>query len=99
MIRTVRLLALSLAALSSAACSTIYFEKGSHSARNLEYGEWHHIGVARLVEFSPAVDMNQRCEGNPWESIKVEQSFVQGLVQGVTNNLYSPWDVSYSCKK
>lgn len=80
-------------------CSTIYFERGARSSRQLTFGEWHHDAVFGLVEVSDPVDMNQRCETKDWSAIKVEKTFVQGLVGMVTYSLYDPWDVSFSCKK
>jgi hypothetical protein len=78
-------------------CSTMYFHNGGKSFTP-EMSEWHHDGVLRLVEFSDSVDMNQRCEAKGWDVIKVEKTFVQGLVGSVTYNLYDPWDVSYTCR-
>jgi hypothetical protein len=88
--------ALALAALVSG-CSTIYFHRGSQNA-GVTATEWHHDGIARLVEFSPPVDMADRCVGNPWTTVKVEKSFVQVLASSFSYSLYDPWDVSYACK-
>jgi hypothetical protein len=88
--------ALALAALFSG-CSTIYFHRGSQNA-GVTASEWHHDGIARLVEFSPPVDMADRCVGNPWTTVKVEKTFVQGLASSFSYSLYDPWDVSYACK-
>ncbi len=80
-------------------CSTIYFENGSRVSQNLEYTEWHHDGIFELVEFSDPVNMNERCDGKSWTAIRVEETFIQGLISGVTYSLYNPWDVAYSCQK
>ncbi len=84
--------------LGMTGCSTIYFQRDAQTT-STQYEEWHHDGILGLVEFSDPVDMNQRCNGSSWKTIKTEETFVQGLVRGVTWSLYDPWMVSYSCNK
>jgi hypothetical protein len=80
-------------------CYKITLQNGARPlAASYKQGEWHHDGVIGLVEFSEPVDMANRCGGKNWESVKVHQTFVQGLVSGVTYSLYNPWDVAYSCR-
>ena len=93
-----KLFAHCLLALSLGACSTMYFDNGKLATKELESSEWHHDGILRLVEFSSPVDMSSRCEGKSWRSIKVEKSFVQGFVAGLTYGWYDPWGVDYACK-
>jgi hypothetical protein len=81
------------------ACSTIYFHNGPTRAAELENVEWHHDGILRLVEFSSPVDLNDRCESKPWTTVKVEKTFIQGFVGGVSYGLYDPWNVEFSCKR
>ncbi|OFZ72681.1 MAG: hypothetical protein A3K03_06300 [Bdellovibrionales bacterium RIFOXYD1_FULL_44_7] len=78
-------------------CATMYFHNGDAKKDVAYMNEWHHDGVFRLVEFSPPVDLAQRCEKETWKTIKIEQTFVQGLVQAISYNLYDPWDVNYYC--
>ena len=80
-------------------CSTIYFHNGGNTTdKATELSEWHHDGVLGLVEFSDPVDLAGRCEGKSWTIVKVEQTFIQGLAKNVTDSMYDPWEVSYSCK-
>lgn len=59
---------------------------------------WHHIGVFGLVEFSEPVNPKQACRGG-WKYVKTERNIFQGLIASVFGSLYSPMDVSVSCKK
>ena len=94
-----RMIAVIGAFLVLSGCSTMYFHNGERRADvDLEFTEWHHDGIARLVEFSAPVDLAGRCEGKTWDAVKVEKSFVQGLVGSISYGLYDPWGVDYSCK-
>ena len=79
-------------------CSTIYFHNNSTDTQT-SFEEWHHDGIFGLVEFSDPIDSQDRCKGASWKTIKVEETFIQGLVRGVTWSLYDPWMMSYSCVK
>ena len=76
--KTIFILAMTFV-LASLGCSTIYFHQGSNKDTSVDHDEWHHDGILRLVEFSPPVDMANRCEGKNWSNIKVEKSFLNGL--------------------
>ncbi len=78
-------------------CSTIYFVSDDKSDFTT-YSEWHSNFVFGLAETSSPVDMAQRCNGAQWQTIKTEQSFLQGLVDGLTSSIYNPHGVYYSCK-
>lgn len=85
---------------TASGCSTIYFHNDSKARKQVEYEEWHHVVALRLAEVSAPVDLGDRCgSGSGWETVKVEQNFVQGLISGVTSGLYDPWGVSYACMK
>ncbi len=87
------------AQIALTSCSTIYFHNGPHTeTTGTEYSEWHHDGIMGLVEFSPPVDLANHCEGKSWASVKVQENFIQGLVNKITYRLYDPWEVTYSCK-
>jgi hypothetical protein len=90
-----KLLVLSLFVLTSA-CSTIYFHNGSSDS--VDHDEWHHDGILALVEFSPPVDLNERCEGKSWGTVETQRSFLNWLAGTFTFGIYDPWMVSYSCK-
>lgn len=88
-----------VASIILSGCYKITLQNGGRPlGASYKQGEWHHDGVAGLVEFSEPVDMKNRCEGRNWDSVKIHQTFVQGLVSGVTYGLYNPWDVAYSCR-
>lgn len=90
--------ALAMVALISSGCSTMYFQNVSGEPTRTELTEWHHDGILRLVEFSSPVDLQSRCEGKKWKTVKVEKDFVQGLVTSVAYGWYDPWGVSISCR-
>jgi len=88
-----------LSMLAFTGCSKIYFHNGdSMSTANLPPPSFHHIGVIGLVEFSPAVDLKAICEGKDWETVQTVNTFLTGLVGGLTNQLYTPQGVAVSCK-
>ena len=80
------------------ACSTIYFVTDPKST-STTYSEWHHDWLYGLIEGSDAVDMGARCKGADWKTVKTQETFLQGLVEGITYNLYNPHGVEYSCVK
>ena len=89
-----------ISVLSLGACSTMYIHNGPIDENsNLEYSEWHHGGILRLVEFSDPVNLPQRCNKADWRTVKVERTFVQGLVHSVSYGIYDPWNVEYSCRE
>ena len=79
-------------------CSTIYFQSDAKSTYTA-YSEWHHDWLYGLIEGSDPVDMSVRCKGNEWRTVKTQESFLQGLVSGITYNHYTPHGVEYSCMK
>ena len=63
--------------------------------------EWHHIGIARLVEYSGPVDLNERCKGKEWTAVRTRQSTGQvflGLIPYL-NFAWSPREVAIACKE
>jgi len=90
-----RLLILPALLMLSQACTTISFVTDDNNDKTY-YSEWHHDWFY-IVEGSDAVDMSQRCNGAAWKTITTEQSFLQGLVTGLTSAIYSPHGVEYSC--
>ena len=82
--------------IGAGGCSTLHFDNGE-AGPDYTYREWHHDGILDLVEFSPPVDMRARCDGNDWQSVKVEKSFVNGLADAVSYNFYDGWTIEFSC--
>lgn len=79
--------------LFNSGCSTMVFVNGTSGDQGragpvaaLENEEWHHDGVFGLVEFSPPVDLQNRCNGSDWKSVKIEKTFVNGLASAVVNS-------------
>lgn len=80
-------------------CFRMQIQNGpSKEVANFEAGEWHHTGVFGLVEFSPPVDLSNRCPKGTWKNVQIQETFVQGLVKFITWGLYSPWDMNFNCR-
>ena len=91
------LIALALALLSQA-CTTITFVRDPKYTRT-NYSEWHHNWFFGLMEGSDPVDLNARCNGSDWRTVTTEYTFIQGLVSGLTYQIYDPHGVEFSCVK
>ena len=92
--------ALSIVTLAVSGCNQIYYHNGTASVANksmAEYNEWHHVGVFGIVEFSPPIDIKGHCPRG-WDTIQTENSFLSGLVSGVTYSLYTPREANLVCK-
>ncbi|MGE0173943.1 MAG: hypothetical protein AB7T49_14195 [Oligoflexales bacterium] len=86
-------------ALGLSACQTIYFEKkDSGGSTEITDSSWHHGGIFGFVQFSNPYDPKAACSGD-WSAVKIEQSFVQGLLTGATYYLYAPWTAGARCAK
>ena len=81
------------------ACSTIYFHNDGSNREFTSHSEWHHDWLYGLIEGSAAVDMNERCHDHEWETIETKESFVQGLIAGLTYSIYTPQNMAYACFK
>lgn len=79
-------------------CHTMHFANTSGQPSGEDFSEWHHGGILRLVEFSSPVDLDDRCDGNPWTSATVERSFVNGLASSISYGLYDAWTVKIDCE-
>jgi hypothetical protein len=63
----------------------------------IEYdGKWHSGLIAGLAELSGPYDLSKVCPRG-WSEIHTETSFVNGLVEGRTCNIYSPQSVTVRC--
>ena len=97
-------LSLALLATTISACSTLVFTNGNKESTSFDRGGWHHVGILRLVEFSEPIDLKRSCNDEDWSAIRVEQTFVNGLVRAVSSYgtgfaLYDPWDYRIACVK
>ena len=86
----------------SVGCSTIQFENGKSSSALYKNSEWHHLAAFTLLEASDPVDLHDRCNGKPWETVTTERTFLNGLAGMVDSliigiDLWEPWTVEYSC--
>jgi hypothetical protein len=79
-------------------CFTSVVKSGAPAApAAVEYDEkWHSGLVAGIAELSGPYDLSKICP-NGWAEIKTETSFLNGLVQLVTWNLYNPQSVTVRC--
>jgi hypothetical protein len=93
-------MALMVVALLSG-CHKIYYHKAGPMVANKNsatVNEWHHIGVVGLVEFSDPTDLKNYCGSAGWRSVETENSFLTGLVSGLTYGLYTPRMANVMCK-
>lgn len=86
------------AALALPACFRTTIRSGSPVGRTpIEYdGKWHSGLVYGIAELSGPYDLHAVCSQG-WSEIHTETSFVNGLVQGLTWNVYSPQSVTIRC--
>lgn len=83
---------------SLTACSTIQFSQTDTYSEEVTSASWHHGGIFGLVEFSDPVNLKQACDGKELKTFTTEQTFLQGLVSGVTYSLYTPRNVAVACQ-
>lgn len=63
----------------------------------IEYdGKWHSGLIFGLAELSGPYDLSKVCPSG-WSEIHTETSFVNGLVQALTSNIYTPQTVTVRC--
>jgi hypothetical protein len=90
-----------LLACVTTGCHKIYYHNGGPMVANKNaalVNEWHHIGAIGLVEFSEPVDLKRYCAEKGWSALETENSFLSGLVSGVTYGLYTPREANVVCK-
>ena len=94
---TKTLLATALGLATSACFSTVVKSGAPAAAAAIEYDEkWHSGLIVGLAELSGPYDLSRICPQG-WAEIKTETSFVNGLVQIVTWNIYNPQSVTIRC--
>lgn len=93
-------IAIFLVGIATSGCHKIYYHNGGPAVANkasAQYNEWHHDGVFGLVEFSEPVNLKTRCQKG-WDTVETENSFLTGLVSGLTYGLYTPREANVVCK-
>ena len=79
-------------------CHTISFHNAKGQS-NLKYTKKHYNVVYGLAEVSKPIKIDEVCFNKNFSTIKTEQSFVDGLIEGFSNGLLNPMSVSYSCEE
>ncbi len=84
--------------LAAAGCFRMTVKNGQPAAPpNIEYdGRWHHGLIYGLAELSGPYDLSKICP-NGWAEIHTETPFVQGLVAGISYDIYTPQSVTVRC--
>lgn len=59
--------------------------------------EWNHNILNGLANISGEHDSSKFCPSG-WASIETQQSFVQGLIGGITGGIYTPQQLTFRCK-
>lgn len=88
--------------LALSACSTMHFDNGSQVQTRADSSSWHHTAIFALVEVTEPVELDKRCRGDDWSSVKTEQSFLNGLAGGAVNAItvvpvWTPLTVEVTC--
>jgi hypothetical protein len=85
-------------ALCAAGCFRMTVKNGLPVGQTpIEYDErWHSGLIFGLAELSGPYDLSKVCPQG-WSQIHTETSFVAGLVTDLTQNIYTPQNVSVSC--
>jgi len=94
---------LTLAALFAVTgCTTIHFDRNANFEEGTtQHKRWHHNMVLALIETSDPVNLEERCQGKEWTSVKTEVSFLNGLAGGAVNSIAPIWypkTVEVDCK-
>ncbi len=94
--RPMRILAASALLLSTACFHFKYVNPDAQPAPAVQDEAWHNGFFWGIVEHSPQVPVAQICPGG-YAVVASEESFLNGLLQGVTWGLYAPQTVSVTC--
>jgi Bor protein len=63
----------------------------------IEYDpKWHHGAVFGIAELSGPYDLSKICPRG-WAEIHTETSFLNGLLEAITDNIYTPQSVTVRC--
>lgn len=90
--------ALVLASVGLGGCWRMTIKSGLPTGNTpIEYdGKWHSGLIYGLAELSGPYDLHKACTQG-WSEIHTETSFVNGLVQAFTWNIYTPQSVTIRC--
>lgn len=90
--------ALLILALCATGCFRMTVKNGLPTGQApIEYdGKWHSGLVYGIAELSGPYDLSKVCPQG-WSAVHTETSFLNGLVQGFTGNIYSPQSVTVTC--
>lgn len=85
-------------ALSLPACFRTNIRSGSPvGSTPIEYDDkWHSGVIFGIAELSGPYDLHAVCPQG-WSQIHTETTFVNGLVQALTQNIYTPQSVTVRC--
>ncbi|MGH0034473.1 MAG: Bor/Iss family lipoprotein [Myxococcota bacterium] len=93
----IRLAALALAvALAGSGCHSIYLHNGGE-VTEIEQVRTHHLFAFELVELS-TVDLEERCEGRDWKTVRTEWPTGHVFLSLVTNPFWGPRSVQITCE-
>lgn len=100
--KSIKLMAVLLAAAGLSACSTIHFKNGAQAANKAAYEEWHHNAAFSLVEISQPIDLAAKCNGKNWTEVTTQKTFLNGLAGSIDTiivgvDLWEPYTVTYTC--
>jgi hypothetical protein len=89
-----------LFAVAATGCFRTTIKSGEPvSPARIEWDErWHHGLIYGLAELSGPYDLSKVCPKG-WAEVHTELPFVQGLVQAITFNVYSPQSVTIRCSE
>jgi hypothetical protein len=83
-------IACAAAGLLLGGCSTIYFDRQNPvPAPSYTVAKWHHNFALDLYEGSAPVNLRESCTQRPWVSVKVTETFLNGLAS-TGANLFGP---------
>lgn len=89
---------LALCALGLAGCFRMTIRSGLPVGNApIAYDDkWHSGLIYGMAELSGPYDLSQACPQG-WSEIRTRTSFVNGLVEGITYDIYSPQTVTIRC--
>jgi hypothetical protein len=93
-----RALLIAGAVAAGAGCYTTRIHSGMPGSTPslLATDRWHHTVVAGVAEISDPIDLEALCPQG-WASIHEEYTFLNGLVAGVTSQIYTPRVYTVTC--
>jgi hypothetical protein len=84
------------AAVLSSACYRVSVVTGAAPAATVVDKPWTHSFVIGLVPPAP-VDVSKECGAAGVSRVVTQRSFLNGLVAGLTGNLYTPLQITATC--